>query len=184
MKEKENWMIENGFSKDGKVYCVGGGNTYLIKDQLKNAGFRYNQLLGWFSDKPKDVPAPYYIVFFTFDELYQWESQFNKAFLYKDAKEKIKTKLSFVQNDTKSEFIGEINERVYDLLVNFKNFKYIYPYYIYNFFLDDNKLVWVTKKQVALIPNQPVRITATIAAHEDFKGTKITRIKRCVIKSQ
>ena len=120
MKEKENWMIENGFSKDGKIYCVGGGNTYLIKDQLKNVGFRYSQLLGWFSDKPKDVPAPYYIVYFTFDELYQWEPQFNKAFLYKDAKEKIKTKLSFVQNDTKSEFIGEINERIYDLLVNFK----------------------------------------------------------------
>ena len=35
MNEKLIWMLENGFSEEGNLYIVYGGNTYKIKEELK-----------------------------------------------------------------------------------------------------------------------------------------------------
>ena len=39
-----------GFSEDGKAWVV-AGDTYLIKDELKEAGARWSGVLGWHFDK-------------------------------------------------------------------------------------------------------------------------------------
>ena len=65
MNDKIQWMQDRGFSKDGKIFCVSGGNTFLIKDLLKEQGFKYSTLFGWHSDTEKPVPAPYSLVCLT-----------------------------------------------------------------------------------------------------------------------
>lgn len=92
--KKEEWMIAHGFSAAGDVYCVGGGNTYHIKDELKKSGFVYSRMLGWHSTKPIAVPAPYKLIHFTFDEICEWEPLFNRAFLYHHIKDLINKKIS------------------------------------------------------------------------------------------
>ena len=90
MTNKQKWLIQNGFSSNGIIYLVGGGNTYKIKDYLKSLGFRFSSQLGWYSDTLKPLPAPYYLVNVAFDDLFKWEEKFNQAFPHPDIKEKIK----------------------------------------------------------------------------------------------
>lgn len=94
---KEQWMIKNHLAE--KIYIVGGGNTYLIKDILKKEGFRYSKLWGWYSCDILPIPAHYKLYCFAFDDLYQWEEKHNKAFPYYEIYEKIKNNLYNKNND-------------------------------------------------------------------------------------
>ena len=91
---KEEWMAAAGFSEMGEIYCVGGGNTFIIKDELKKLGFVYSRSLGWHTKEPIAVPAPYKLVHFTFDEIYKWEPRYQRAFLYDNIRNLIEEKLS------------------------------------------------------------------------------------------
>ena len=44
---KEEWLKKNGFSEDGVTYVITGGNTYEVKDILKQNNCVFNKLLGW-----------------------------------------------------------------------------------------------------------------------------------------
>lgn len=85
---KEMWMEKNRLGND--IYIVSGGNTYLIKDTLKATGFRYSKLWGWYSSEVLPVPAPYKLYHYTFDELYQWDENHQRAFPYYEMYEEIK----------------------------------------------------------------------------------------------
>lgn len=99
MTNKEIWLTNNGFSIDGHIYCVGGGNTYLIKDELKQCGFRFNKKIGWYSSKILPIPANYKLFHFTFDELFIWDEKYNRAFPFYNIKEIIFQK---IETDTNS----------------------------------------------------------------------------------
>lgn len=184
---KETWMSLNGFDSED-IYIVGGGNTYDIKDELKQNGFRYNSVLGWYSCDLKPIPAGYSLTHFTFDELYKWEPQFQKAFIYEDTKEKIK-KCIYINKEkeiTVSQHIGTIGERLYDIPVEFQYKKIVtakYHYYIYNFKAKTGTLVWLTKKDLNFEPNQKLLLTGTVVAHQNFSNNKTTKVNRCIINT-
>ena len=188
MNDKIQWMQDRGFSKDGKIFCVSGGNTFLIKDLLKEQGFKYSTLFGWHSNTEKPVPAPYSLVCLTFDELYLWEPQYKRAFPYTDFKQKIKNKI-YINNEKEndSEFIGTIGEREYNLLAIYKKSKYVrketYGYYIHSFSHLGNKIIWVTKKRLDIEVGQSIMLSGTVAAHSLVGNTKVTKMTRCVIIS-
>lgn len=188
MDNKSLWMHEQGFSKDGKIYCVAGGNTFLIKDVLKDYGFQYSPRFGWYCREEKQVPAPYYLVSFTFDELFLWEPQYQRAFPYSDIDQKIKNKL-YINKENKNnfDFIGTVGEREYDLLVIFKKYKIIkkehYKYYVYSFDYKGNRIIWSTKKWLNLSVGQEILLTGTVSAHSLVGNTKITKMNRCIITS-
>lgn len=81
---KEQWMEKNGFANE--FYIVKGGNTYPIKNQLKESGFRYSKQIGWYNKEEKQVPAGYNLQKVHFDDLYSWEEKYNKAFPYENIK--------------------------------------------------------------------------------------------------
>ena len=185
MNEKYRWMVSNGFESES-IYIVGGGNTYDIKEQLKENGFRYNPLLGWYSCDIKPVPAPYQLFHFTFDELYKWEDKYGIAFPYAGIEEKIKN-IIYINKEKKtnaSQFVGSKNERITDLAVVFRRKKAIKDFYIYTFKQRDNILVWTTKKNEDLEANKEYLLTCTIAAHQEVNGIKMTKVSRCILKSK
>ena len=85
---KQEWMQNNRLGEH--IYIVGGGKTYPIKETLKANGFRYSKLWGWYSCEILPIPAPYKLYHYTFDELYQWDEKYKRAFPYYEVYEEIK----------------------------------------------------------------------------------------------
>lgn len=183
MQNKINFMISKGFSSNGDIYCVGGGNTYLIKDKLKELGFRYSDLFGWYSDTQLPVPAPYQLYHFTFDEIYQWEEHHNTAFLFADSKQKIKNKLQIFQNT--SQHIGEIGDRLIELpVILLKVFHFDKNKKLYIFKNKENKIIWKTSKSLAVTAGSKYLLTAVVAAHEIYRSEKTTRVIRSILQDE
>lgn len=181
---KEDFMTAMGFSKDGDVYIVGGGNTYIIKEELKQLGFKFSYVLGWHSVTKREVPAPYQLFHFTFDELYKWEPQFNKAFPYPDTADKLKN-IKYINNENKkefSEFVGNEGDRL-TVPVIFSHMQTCPGYYIYTFKNGCNIITWVTKKYVVFAKNKDYLLRASVVRHLIIGNTKTTKVNRCVIKS-
>ncbi len=183
MNEKEKEMTRLNFSRDGFIYVVGGGNTYNIKEELKQKGFWFSSEYGWFRKEEIDLPAPYKLFKIAFDELYKWEPQFNKAFPRDNIKQTINS-IIYNNNEKKnslSTYVGTLGERI-TVPVIFKRVKNFNGFYIYTFKYEHNVLIWVTKKQTAFQVNQPLELTGTVRAHEEVHGIQITKVNRCSIK--
>lgn len=186
MNEKTQWLLEHDFSDFGDIYCVGGGNTYLVKDELQDAGFKFSKLFGWHSGKQLPIPAGYKLIHFTFDELYEWDYERHRAFPYENIQTKILERINLYRPKDESEFIGEIDQRLYDLLVKIKKIKYFnykYPYYIYYFDFQGNRLIWKTSKKYDFDIDTEIFLTGTIISHKEFSNIKFTEMKRCILKS-
>ena len=182
MNEKYKWMMSNGFESES-IYIVGGGNTYDIKEKLKENGFRYNPMLGWYSCEIKPVPAPYQLFHFTFDDLYKWEDKYGLAFPYPGIENKIKN-IIYINKEKEanaSQFIGSQEERIFGLPIKYKRRKQVKDFYIYTFKNDNNILIWTTKKNISLEEDQNYLLTCTIAAHQEVNGVKMTKVNRCIL---
>ena len=184
MNSKQDYMTQIGFSKDGDIYIVGGGNTYVIKEQLKQLGFKFSYTFGWYSNVKREVPASYQLFHFTFDSLYKWEEQFNKAFPYPDTADKLKN-IKYINNENKngfSEFVGNEGDRL-TIPVVFSHMQTCPGYYIYTFKNGYNIITWVTKKHAIFIKNKDYLLRASIVKHLVIGDTKTTKVNRCVIKN-
>lgn len=186
MNEKLIWMLENGFSEEEDLYIVYGGNTYKIKEELKEKGYKFSPLFGWHSSSNIPISAPYKILHLTFNELYKWEDKFHKAFPIENIKTIINQKIVNEYKKTiHSNFIGELKERII-ILVQCYNIKYIknkYPYYIY-YFKDNqnNRLFWKTQTKLEIQYNKKYNLTGTIVGYHEFYNIKYTELKRCILK--
>lgn len=154
-----------GFSEDGDAYVV-LGNTYPIKDELKNLGCRFNYTLGWYSANELE---DYDTLHITADECFNKDTAGVytdwKAYRtdYDDEEEgliavenKIKeaTKAIKIKDEKESDYIGNVGDKIV-VAVTLKRqtsfeFKPAYSYYtdtmnIYTFVDEnDNVLVWKT----------------------------------------
>ena len=72
---KTEWLEMNGFSEYGVTYLV-LGNSYPIKDDLKENGFKFSPLLRWHGDTNDfDLPEGCYYKEFCFDEVFIWNEE-------------------------------------------------------------------------------------------------------------
>lgn len=84
------------FNEKNETYCI-IGETYAIKDYLKEQGYLYNPILGWHGSTLIELPPDYKTITITvnFNEIYTIDEETNEP-IYKDeasvslVKEKIK----------------------------------------------------------------------------------------------
>lgn len=183
--KKAKWLGTNGFSIDGKTYCV-LGNTYSIKDQLKNAGFKYSPLLNWHGAEQIELPEEFKYVQVSFDDLYQWNDLNHAAMQLPTAADFMKKIFDADKPISTSDYFGVVGERYKDIpaiLVSIKSFDGYYgKTNIYNFEIDGNIITWMTTSTIAIPLNTAALITFTVKKHEIYKDEKITQISRCVAK--
>lgn len=179
----------NNLGENGDVYIV-LGNTYQIKDELKEDGARFNRIFGWYFNKPYDkyptqrIEGKDFLMEFDTGELdINWE----KA---KNVVDKIKKEYEDSHRQvSKSEWVGEVGEK-YNNTVMLKNvYTFISSFTedlmgIYKF--EDrsgNVIVWKTSIRDELEENKLYIISGRIKDHSEFKGEKQTVLTRCKITS-
>lgn len=193
----KQFKIDNGFNEDGKTYVI-LGNTYEIKDQLKEMGAKFDRMIGWYLPfKPENLPS----VEIDIDEIYFKDHTHTYRWNYMvgydengnhPAVDKIKLANAKLNAElSRSEYVGEIGKRLelkvtYKKTLTFEKFKYGYydTSYIYVHMFEDqngNVFTWKTTNWLDAQPNEIVTMKGTVKEHVEYKGIKQTALTRCKI---
>lgn len=174
-----------GFNNEGKMYIVCGGDTYTIKDQLKELGARFDYTFKWFLSNLVNLPEGYQLCEFSFDELYDYEPRTKWATLKDNVKDIIKGRLQELEIATDTKYYpAEVKDKisVQATLAAVRGFDSMYGYtYIYTFTLDEYVFVWMTTKDLGLEVDTTVNLCGTIKGFEEYNGTLQTQVTRCKV---
>ena len=170
------------------IWLIGGGNTYEIKDQLKEQGCKFNPAFGWYSTHEIDVPVGYGIVSINFFDAYTW-FPLSKQFMLNDkAKEVADAAKASLEPKSNSEYLGEVKERLRDLEVTLTDVRAFDGFYgttfIYTFAYNEDVLVWMTSSCKDIEVGEKLLLTGTVKEHSEYKGIKQTKMSRCIIKKE
>lgn len=193
-KSEENkaiWLAENGFEvEDPAVYLV-VGNTYEIKDIIKERGGRYNPVLNWYFMKETEVPSGYYLAKVPFDKVFDWYPQTKRASVKdkSEIKDLIDEAKAAVMPESTSEYVGSIKERLRDMRVTLTGCRAITTAYgesiLFTFDYNGNTLVWFTStvpdEEKTVVGNEYI-LTGTVKDFKLYNGVKQTYLNRCIIK--
>lgn len=191
-KNKKEVLGKLGFDPENPmVYLVAGGNTYNIKDELKTRGGRYHAAFNWYFTREVEVPEGFQLVPVGVDELYDWQPVGKRLDVKLDAKEIADAAKAQISTSSNSEFIGEVKERLRDILVTLTETREISGFYgfskIFTFNQGENVLTWITSappaEENAVIGHEYL-LTATVKDHIIYNGVKQTKINRCVLKEK
>lgn len=170
------------------IWLVCGGNTYEIKDQLKEMGCKFSPALGWYNSHKIDIPEGYDIVSINFYDVYVWYPLSKRFELADNAREIADAAKATLNPESHSEYMGEIKERLRDLQVTLtaaRSFDGFYgTSFIYTFMYGENVLVWMTSSYKDIEVGDHYILTGTVKSHDEYKGVKQTKLSRCIIKGE
>ena len=178
-----------GFNEDGKLFLV-VGNTYEIKEELREAGAKwFGYLQGWVFTQPTEYPT----VELTAEECLNFNPEGGTIWWkgYNEIKPVIEDKLP-KEELVVSEYIGAIGDKL-DAEVTFtkmhsyerKSFRGWGTEWVGIYkFVDDNGniIIWNTTASPEVEEGKRYHITGTIAEHKEYKLDKQTILKRCKVK--
>lgn len=184
---KAEYLKSFGYDPENPmVYLVYGENTYSIKDELKERGGRYHNLLNWYFTHEVEIPEGFILIPVEFDKIFNWNPISKTASFRDDCDEAVKEARAKYAAPSKSEYIGEIKERLRDMKVTLtgsRGFQSMYGYTIvYTFVYGDNVLVWMTTSEQNIEVNHEYLLTGTVKKFEEYNGVKQTHLSRCIIK--
>ena len=191
-EENKAALLEKfGFDVENPMVYMINGNTFEIKDWIKERGGRFNPVLNWyFGDNKNELPEGYSYITVPFDELFDWFPRVKRFELKDNAKEVVEAARIAAMPESKSEWVGEIKERVRDLEVVLTNVRPCYSAYgssiMFTFDYNGNALVWFTSCPPDIVEDMVVGeeylLTGTIKKHDIYRGVKQTYLNRCIIK--
>ena len=173
----------NGMSADGIAWVV-LGNTFAIKDQLKEAGARFTRELGWHFDHPAENCIEVSI------EQIGEQSADGTWCIDRYAEETIKELKAKHAPKTASEYIGNVGDKLELMvkLVAYHTYETHITYrgethYVYHF-CDEagNSIIWNTTAWQDIDEGKHYMLKGTIKEHSEYKGDKQTVLTRCRIK--
>ena len=175
-KKQKKWLEEEGFNEDKKTYVV-CGDSYSIKEELKEAGFKYSPILKWH----KSTPDNYNCIEVKADEVLTFTA-FGTGSYNKDAKEIVEKKIIATNPPSNSEWVAEEKDKI-EIPVTVKS---IYGYEgkfgyskIYTFLYNDKDIIkWFTSTSPNINVEDNVIMTTTVKEHSEYNGEKQTIITR------
>ena len=179
-KKIADMLARNGFNEDGVTY-IALGNTYAIKDELKDAGFKFDSVLKWHGPAPRD----YNCVALTKDEVFM----FNEIgdYHYRDGlADLVQSKIDDASADKLSKYVGSVKDRLRDIEVVLEKKITVDTMFglsnLYTFRMGTDILTWFSQKNLEIAEGTSVILTGTIKEHREYRGTKQTVLTRCTVK--
>lgn len=186
----------NGLASDGSAYVV-LGNTYPIKDELREEGARFNNALGWYFSHPDTKHECCKVAAHNF-MVYNEETHHYAVMNRYEAKDNVQKVLkAYYEEHAQGGFVGNVGERLTLNLrfVKVGSFTTHYSYYgetNYVYTMEDEQghvFCWKTNKDVEVedengewgLPQGFVKVTGTVKEHKQYKGQNQTALTRCKI---
>jgi len=189
-ENKAELLAKWGFDAENPcIYVVFGENTYSIKDEIKTRGGRYNPAFGWHFTRQTEVPAGYSLIPIAFDDVYDWLPMVKRFEIKETAKQVVEDAKNALLPSSKSEFIGELKERIRGLKVTLTGARAVSSPYgtsiMFTFKQEDNELVWFTScppDEKDAIVGHEYSLIGTVKDHKTYHGVKQTYLNRCILK--
>lgn len=193
---KKIWMDKYGFGE--YIFAVAGGNTYAIKDQLKEAGARFYQGIGWFFNESTvpaelDIPEGYFLYEAKFDSMFTWNCYSKTAYFAENALKEMEEDIAAIirtnnKSTSKSEYFGKAGDRIRKEPATFVSVKNVSTewgdYFLYTFQIGDNVFTWFTTAYIddEIKPGDSILLSGTVKDHKEYNGIKQTQLNRCIVK--
>lgn len=184
-EKNQEFFQAQGFNENGKTYVV-LGNTYNVKDQLKELGCKWTNLVGWhspvmfegFEFVEIDVDDIYYK---DYAETYRWN--YRKGFDEETYSAKIKEANEKLNGaTTTSKHIGAVGDKIEIEVELVRRGSFDSDFgttYVYTFKdSEGNVLVWKTKNFFEVTT---CTVKGTIKEHSEYKGVPQTVLTRCKV---
>lgn len=183
-QKKAEWLSKYSFNQDETTFIYFPLDSYTVKDELKNAGFRFNPNLLWhcaeipegYSDKVIEVSAEDVITF----------SAWGEGFFKAEAKAFVQSKLEEKRPSSKSEWIGSEKEKIGNLpvkLVKITPFCEAFGFsQVVKFLNGDNIITWFTATDIPYDEGSDLLLSGTIKKLDIYKSQKQTIMTRCKLR--
>ena len=180
---KSEWLKVNGFSENGVTYIV-IGNSYKIKDELKDMGFKFSPLLRWHcEDNEYQLPPECKYHTLRYEDIFIWDEEKGVTFMKEGARDFLEN-LFNPPRESKSEYQGEVGEKLTISnceVANIGGYAGAYGYtWIYTFRdKEENEYSWFTTVNKALSVGMTCDVTGSVKEFKEYKGVKTTVLTRC-----
>ena len=176
---------KHGFNEDGETFVV-LGDSYSIKDELKEKGFKYDPILKWHGP----AAASYKTVKFTFDDIYTWNDKYANGNYKETCYELIAERIKSAEiSEGNGDFIGEVKERLRKLEVKLISRYESHSAYGFSECLNfddanNHHFTWWTGTCPQINVGDTIILTGTVKAHDTYKGKNITVLTRCKLEKE
>lgn len=182
-KSMRDWQKRNGFNENQITYVV-IGNSFLIKDDLKDAGFKYSSLLHWhIPHKRFKLPKGYCYRQLYFEDYFVWDEETHDCFLREGARKKL-DQFFRVPAPTASRYQGEVGQRLTNIparLTNASTFEDAFGFKWVYIFQDEmgNVYAWITSRLQPIAIGFRCILAGTVKNHAEYKSVPTTYLKNC-----
>ena len=186
--KRAKWLEENGFNENLTTFVYFPADSFEVKDNLKDAGFRFSKILLWHI---ANIPEGYEdkVVEITLDQVAEIGA-WGEGFYRPDARTFVDEILKNCRpiEESTSEWLFEEKERFYDYAVVLKSIRGMETRFGWTQLVkfedaNGNILQWWTAVEIKAEVGDQVLLTGTVKKFEEYKGNKITVVTRCKIKS-
>ena len=177
------WLEDNGFDAEGRTYMF-YGDSYSIKDELKEAGFRFNPLLKWHRATPANYEDK--VIEFKFEELYTM-SAWGKGTQNENAQKIVEARVAEVNGSINREWYGKIGQKIDKILVTLVHKGSFESKFGYTNILkfedaEGHLFTWFTATVREEEIGTKFYLNGTIKEFSEYKGEKSTILTRCKLK--
>ena len=181
-KAMTRWFERNGFNENEETYLI-YGNTYPIKDMLKEAGCKFSQELKWHGPAAVEVPADCFVEKIHWSDVYNWNPDALDMWRTEEGNKFLE---DIFTSHTVGTYVGEIKERLRDMPAVLEkkiecDGKFGWSI-MYRFNSSGAQLVWFTEKVLDLEEGDECLLTGTVKKHDIYGNVKTTYLNRCIIK--
>lgn len=185
-QKRAAWLEKNGFNENETTYVYFPSDSYEVKETLKENGFRFSNFLLWHI---ANIPEGYEdkVIEIKREEVAEMAA-WGEGHYIPNTRSYVEQRLTEARPaEPKSEWIGIEKERIFALPVVMIQKREMTTRFGYTQLCEfrtaeGSILQWWTASNVEVEVGDNVFLTGTIKSHDEYKGRKITTVKRCTFK--
>lgn len=181
-EKKRLWLEKNGFTADGVTTIYVGQDSFDIKDELKEKGWKYSTYIGWHigqinvsdydAEKIIELPVEQLAAFSLYGDGSWLSTAQNTVNQIRDSR----------RPQSKSMWIGEEKGKIDSLPIVVKRISGFMSKFgwtnIVTLLSGDDIITWITSTDIKLAEGESYYLSATIKEHKEYKNEKQTLIIR------
>lgn len=193
IENSQKWFGWNAFNPEGKTYII-LGDTYSIKDELKENGAKYHHSLGWHMDHKDEKYKTIEVDIHDIGYVNAWGNyEYSSTVGVGEQKVSLNDYINNLKEEAEpstgeavvvSEYIGNIGEKITALVEIVFTTGYDTKFGWTNIYkMKDehgNVIVWKSGSRLPELFSKGI-IKATVKEHSEYKGEKQTTVTRLVI---
>ena len=189
-KKREEWLIRNGFTKAGITAVYVGINSFEMKDQLKEEGWKYSPAFGWriADESALDKYGDANVALIHVDKMASF-NLYGEGCWLSTAQNLVNQIRESKRPESKSQWIGEVKEKITDIPVKITRISGFCSQFgwtdVVSMISGEDQLTWFTSSNISSLEvGKEYLLSATVKEHSEYKGTKTTNVVRAKLKEQ